>query len=216
MTRPGKIAILGSRGHALAVLDACLSAGFNPTAFIDPRSQTSRVGDVRVLPDLTGLDLNEVELALGVGANFDRQDAYERVKLDYPLAKFPPIIHRKAWVSPSAVIGPSSVVLSMASVGPHSVVECGVLLNTGSSLDHNSIANEFSSLAPGARTGGDCVIGARSSIGMGASVLHGVTVGADVVVGAQSLVLHTLDNFAVAYGVPATQKRKRTRHEAYL
>ena len=216
MTKPGKVAILGSGGHALAVWDACLSAGLVPTAFINPRSQVSLVGDVPVLPDLTGLDLNEVDLVLGLGTNFAREELYEQVIAEFPLAKFPPVIHKLAWVSPSATIEAAAVILAMANVGPYSVVRKGALLNSGASLDHNSIAKEFSSLAPGARTGGDCVIGARSAIGMGASVLHGVTIGADVVVGAQSLVRDTLDDFTVAYGVPATQKRKRSRDDAYL
>ena len=216
MSNPGTIAILGSGGHALAVWEASVSAGLSTIAFIDMRSPLLAVAGIPVMPDLASLDLNHVNLALGIGTNFARQKIYEQVMSEFPLAKFPPIIHRTAWVSPSAQIGPASVVLSMANVGPHSVVKTGALLNTSSSLDHNSIANEFSSLAPGARTGGDCVIGARSAIGMGASVLQGVTIGADVVVGAQSLVRHSFDDFAVAYGVPATQRRERSRDELYL
>lgn len=216
MSKPRKIAIVGSGGHALAIWDACRSAGFQTVCFIDPHKHGSSIANLPVMGSVAEVPLEETELALGIGANFTREDLYYQVVSQFPGARFPPVVHSAAWVSESATLGAGSAILAMASVGANSSVGCGALLNTGSSLDHDSVAGDFSSLAPGARTGGDCAIGARSAIGMGASIVHSVTVGADSVVGAQSLVRHSVEGSTVVYGIPAKKSRQRSRSDPYL
>ena len=57
---------------------------------------------------------------------------------------------RRAFVSPSAVLAPGSVVLAMACVGTGSVVEEGAILNLGAILDHDCTLGACAHLAPGA------------------------------------------------------------------
>jgi acetyltransferase-like isoleucine patch superfamily enzyme len=85
-----------------------------------------------------------------------------------------------------------------------------------SSLDHDSRMDDFSSLAPGAVTGGNCHIGTHSSIGIGAVVRHGINIGDHTVIGAGSAVVHDIGGHCVAYGVPARTIRKRRVGEQYL
>jgi acetyltransferase-like isoleucine patch superfamily enzyme len=68
---------------------------------------------------------------------------------------------------------------------------------------------DFSSLAPGARTGGNVTIGRQTTIGMNSAVLQGLSVGDDVVIGAQSLVRADIDESTIAYGIPARVIRQR-------
>jgi acetyltransferase-like isoleucine patch superfamily enzyme len=102
------------------------------------------------------------------------------------------------------------------SINPCSSIGRFCILNTNSSLDHDSILEDFSSLAPGATTGGNCRIGQYSAVGIGAVVIHGIDVGEHTVIGAGSLVMRSMESFVVAYGSPARVIRHRKQEEKYL
>lgn len=215
MKKRKEVAILGSGGHALAVWDACLSAGFAPVGFVDSERRPSGVEGLPVMADLSELDLSEVNLALGIGHNFARESAAVELLRDYPEVRMPVIVHHTAWVSPSATLGAGSVVMAQASVGPFATIGRGALVNTAASLDHESVLRDFASLGPGAHTGGRAVVGARTMVGLNAGVLQGVSIGSDCVIGAQSLVRDDIPADTVAYGVPGVPIRKRIATDPY-
>jgi len=78
------------------------------------------------------------------------------------------------------------------------------------------VMEDFSSLAPGALTGGRVRIGARSAVSIGATVKHGVSIGSDSVIGASSYVHTDVPAGVVAYGSPARKVRERFQGETYL
>jgi len=209
------LAIIGAGGHALSVWDAAVSAGFEPVAFVDPLKVGSFCG-IPVVSTLGELDHQVADLALGIGANFLRQEEYVRLIEGGKRYRFPPIIHRSAWVSPSASIGAGAVVLSAASVGAGCIVGVGAILNTSSSLDHSSKLFDFASLGPGAHTGGEVQIGKRVMVGLNAGIFPRVVVGDDSVVGAHSLLRDDLDDHSVSIGVPAVVTRRRGTNEPYF
>lgn len=209
-----KLIVIGAGGHAGSVADAARSAGFSIVGFFDGSTDRT-TGKLEALDSLDGVDLEATGFALGIGANYSREDAYATIKNSYPGARFPLIVHSSAWVSPSANLAEGAVVMSMASVGPGCSVGPGSLVNTGSSLDHDSKMGSFASLGPGARTGGNVTIGERSVVGLNAGILQGISVGSDTVIGAHSLVNKDTPDSAVAYGTPATVVRQRQRDERY-
>jgi acetyltransferase-like isoleucine patch superfamily enzyme len=90
------------------------------------------------------------------------------------------------------------------------------ILNTGASLDHDSVMHDHSSLAPHATTGGNCEIGAYSAVSIGAVLIHGVKVGEHSVVGAGAVVTRAVRPYRVVYGVPAREVRERRAGDRYL
>ena len=213
--KPGQIVILGSGGHALAVWDASLSAGFTPIGFVDPAQSSSRVEGLPVVSSLLEVDLSEVDVALGIGHNFAREQATVELLEKYPAARLPVIVHRTAWVSPSAVLDAGTVVMAQASVGPFATTGRGALLNTAASLDHESQLGDFASLGPGAHTGGKVIIGARTMVGLNAGILQGISIGADTLIGGQSLVRTDIPAGTVAFGVPCAPVRTRLATDLY-
>jgi acetyltransferase-like isoleucine patch superfamily enzyme len=103
-----------------------------------------------------------------------------------------------------AVVNPNS------SIGEHCIV------NTASSIDHDSIIERFSSLAPGVTTGGNVRLKEFSVLSLRAAVIHGCTIGAHTVIGAGATVLRNIPDFCVAYGTPARVVRARKMGEKYL
>jgi len=213
MNQPGKILILGAGGHALAVWDACVSAGFTPVGFVDPAQSSSLVEELPVVSSLLDVDLAEVDVALGIGNNFAREQATLELLQNYPEARMPVIVHQTAWVSPSAVLDAGTVVMAQASVGPFATTGRGALLNTAASLDHESQLGDFASLGPGSHTGGQVVIGSRTMVGLNVGILQGIVIGTDTVIGGQSLVRTNIPAGTVAYGVPCAPVKTRVATE---
>ncbi len=219
-----RVAIIGASGHGIVLADA-VQAGcvFELAGFFD----TGGAGCARV--DLPGAFLgaaieSKAQLMalgiegvfLGIGDNFSRQKCWERLGAILPETYFPVLVHPRAAVSASARLANGSVVLAGAMVGPGAEVGEFALLNTGSSLDHHGEMGRFSSLAPGAFTGGCVQLGEGTAIGMGVQVIHGRRVGANSVVGAGSVVLRDVPDGVVAFGVPARVIRTRNAGEKYL
>lgn len=211
--RSGHIVIVGSSGHSASVAEAASSAGFVVGAAIDISSHDG--GFDLLLESLRGVDLDSEFLALGLGANHLRNRVHAEISRTFPNAVFPPVIHRSAWVSPTARIADGAVLLAQSNAGAGTYVGIGGLLNVGSSLDHDNTFGDFASLGPGARTGGNVTIGARTMVGLQAGILQGRTVGEDSVVGAQSLVLEDIPPLSVSLGSPCKVVRSRNRDDPY-
>jgi acetyltransferase-like isoleucine patch superfamily enzyme len=101
-------------------------------------------------------------------------------------------------------------------IGPNSVVGKFCLLNTHSSIDHDCIMSDFSSLAPRATTGGNVKIGHRSAICIGATVKHGLSIGDDSVLGANSYLNFNLPSNKTSWGSPAKIIKERHPSDKYL
>lgn len=109
-----------------------------------------------------------------------------------------------------------AVIMAGVAVNPCSSIGRFCILNTNCSLDHDSIMNDFSSLAPRVATGGNCKIGAYTAISIGAILIHGVSVGEHTIVGANSTVLGNIESYKVVYGTPARVIRERKPGDKYL
>lgn len=210
-----RVLVIGSGGHAKVVLDI-LEGQYEIVGLIDDR----RRGDALGYPILGGNDRVKIlyaqdrfdEAFVAIGDNWTRY----RVRCFFPEIPLATAIHPNATVSRSACIASGTVVMAQAVVNPSCRIEEGAIVNTASSLDHDSTMGRYSSLAPGVRTGGNCTIGEFSAIGIGAVLKHGLCIGDHVVIGASSTVLHDIPPLSVAYGTPARVIRQRKEGDPYL
>lgn len=207
MSDPGKIIVLGDGGHASSVAEAAAAAGFTVLELLSIAREDDSLAKLQ--SQVESFDLAAVSIALGVGENFFRATVYQTMIGRFAHAKFPPVVHPAAWISPSASTSAGSVVLAQCSVGSGAQLGLGSLLNTGASVDHHGTLGEFSSLGPGARTGGNVTIGPRAMIGLQAGILQGRTVHNDTVIGAQSLVVEDIPARCVGVGSPCKVVRSR-------
>ena len=214
MTR--SLLILGAGGHALSVADAAESAGFHVVGFVSDHGANSPSLAAPIFPDVSSAEWGTLELALGIGANFIREEIYASTLENYPELVMASVIHASAWVSHTAVVHAGAVVLSQASVGPGANLGIGSLINTAASLDHESQMGDFASLGPGAHTGGRVTIGARSMVGLNAGVLQGRKIGDDTVIGAHSLATQDFESNVVVLGIPCQVVKNREREDPYF
>jgi len=201
-----RLLILGAGGHAKVVAETVLASGCaSSIAFLDDRH----------LPPMLGWPvLGRLDLALD--QSLQEKFSAALVAIGHPISRLrwlanlqaagyriPLLIHPSAWISPSAQIGPGSVVFAQAAVQAQAVIGIGAILNTGCSVDHDAQLSDAVHVCPGARLAGEVKVGARSWIGIGASVIQQVHIGSDVTVGAGAAVVSDLPDGVTAVGVPA-------------
>jgi len=151
-----------------------------------------------------------------IGDNWTRHKMVEKIKAILPEFKFMTAVHPSATIARGVTIGAGSVLMAGVVVNSDSKVGEFCILNTRSSLDHDCVMGDFSSLAPGVIAGGKVSIGAFSAISLGASIIHGVNIGEQTILGAGAVALTDIPDDCVAYGIPAKVIRKRQAGERYL
>jgi sugar O-acyltransferase (sialic acid O-acetyltransferase NeuD family) len=217
------IAVIGSSGHAKVVIDIVQQQGKYKIVGLLDRFRSA--GEQTLGYSILGKeeDLPELERAhdlkgaiIAIGDNFVRSQVAARVRQVAPNLAFVSAIHPSASIATEASIGEGTVVMAGVCVNSCSSIGRFCILNTRSSLDHDSTLEDFASLAPGVTTGGNCHIGQYSAIGIGAVLLHGIDIGEHTVVGAGSLVTNPIQSLVVAYGSPATTIRNRKPGDKYL
>ena len=218
------IVIFGAGGHASVVLDAVRrTESLETRGFLTPPpaapSSSADQGTVLGLPILG--DENDEALmeqlvdqgVLGVVAVGDiarRIQIVETIERVAPNFQFVSVVHPGAIVDQSVQVGAGSVVLAGAIINANTVIGRHALVNTSASVDHDNHIGDFGTLSPGITTGGAVTIGARTFIGIGASIIDHIAVGEDSLVGAGSTVVRDVPSGVVAYGNPARVIRPHT------
>ena len=211
------LVIIGAGGHAVSVTNVALSCGMSVLAYVDDSKAGGKVMEIPVISKQQCLqDFPTHNYAIAIGDNAVREKVLSEYKKDCPQAKFPALIHKSSALGMASSIGDGTIIMPLVNIGPNSIVGSFCVLNTGSSIDHDCVMSEFSSLGPRVVCGGDVNIGIRSAICIGATVKHAVTIGADVVIGANSYVNKSLDDNLVAYGSPCKKIRVRQKGDSYL
>jgi sugar O-acyltransferase (sialic acid O-acetyltransferase NeuD family) len=217
------IVVFGSSGHAKVVIDIVEKEGrYKIAGLLDG---FRNVGEETLGYQVLGLEfdlprlMGEYDLKgiiIAVGDNYSRAQVATRVSDICPNLPFVSTIYPNASIGKEATVGIGSVIMAGAVVNPCCQVGQFCIVNTSASLDHDSVMEDFSSLAPGATTGGNCRIGRYSAVCIGSVLRNGITIGEHSVIGAGSTVIKDVEPFALAFGCPAKKVRDRKPGDKYL
>lgn len=217
------VLLFGSSGHASVVsgivetLGACRIVGIIDS-FAQPGSSCLGypvLGPESDLPRIAQSTSAEA-IIVAVGDNHLRVRLVQAVQSILPGFPFATAIHPAASIARGVSIGPGTVIMAGAVVNANASIGSHCILNTLSSLDHDSRMDDFSSLGPGAHTGGNCKLHTGSVLAQGANLIHGRSIGEHSVVGAGSTVLRDIPECCTAYGTPARVARSRQPGDRYL
>ena len=210
------IIIVGTGGHARAVTETAISAGFTVTGYLDDTSKHEQfLGAPIITPKRHHIPSRQA-FAIAIGHNFARQKVLSDLISKFEDIQFPAIIHQSCVVGFDVDIGDGSIAMPNSYIGPCSKVGEFCIVNSSASVDHDCNLRDFSSVAPGATLGGKVTLGERAAIGIGANLKHGIAIGSDTVIGGNSFVNCDIDNNVVAFGSPAKVRRQRDFASEYL
>lgn len=200
-----KLAILGASGHGKVVADTALQTGWAQVVFFDDAwPGVAENGSWRVVGDSGSLleRLSEFDgIVVGIGNNRIRLDKTH--ELQAKGANLVSVIHPRAIVSDSVILGAGSVVFAGSVIQIDSQLGDACIVNTNASIDHDCWLGDGVHICPGANIAGLVSIGEASWIGIGASVKQLTTIGSAVTVGAGGAVVNDIENEQVVVGVPA-------------
>jgi sugar O-acyltransferase (sialic acid O-acetyltransferase NeuD family) len=141
------------------------------------------------------------KFALGIGSNEARLWWCEKLlKEGFEL---PPIIHPKAWVSPTATLGAGVFVGAGAVVQAGAKIAQAALINSNATVEHHCEIGAGAHIGPGAVLAGLAKVGEKTMVGAGAVIRDRIMVGKNAMVGAGAAVVQDVSEGLTVAGVPA-------------
>jgi len=217
------IVIFGSSGHGNVVLDCIEKQGkYKVVGFLDSfKKKGSETNGHKILGSEYDLPYLKDKYNLfggivAIGDNWNRQVIVNKINSIIPDFNFISAIHPSVVIGRNVKIGNGVAIMAGVIINANSRIDDHCILNTYSSLDHDGVMQESSSLAPRVCVGGNLFLERFSSIGLGSHVIENISIGRHSVIGAGSLVVKDVESFVVAYGNPAQVIRIRKAGDTYL
>ena len=217
------IVIFGSGGHAKVIVDIIEKQGkYNISGFIDGHHQKNSIimgykviGDESSFKDIF-FSYKIYGGIIGIGDNSTRAKVRDKIIKIIPNFKFVNCVHPKSVLGKDTTLGEGNVIMPGAIINASSRIKNHCILNTNSSLDHDCLMSDFSSIAPNASVGGNVKIGNYSAIGIGANIFNSVNIGYNCIIGGGSLVCHDTNDNSINYGSPSKFIREHKIEDKYL
>ena len=118
--------------------------------------------------------------------------------------KFISIISNNACISKSAIVSSGTIVQSGVNVSAECKIGRFVKLNTKCNIMHNSIVDDFTTIAPNAVILGNVQIGKYCYIGSNSTILSNIKICENVTIGAGAVVTKNVDVPSTLVGNPAS------------
>lgn len=164
-----------------------------------------------------GKNLNGYSILGGIETLVNKKNMNVVVAIGSPLAKakvveklskidgikFPVLIDPQARYGESVEFGEGSIVTSGALLTVNIKVGRHVIINLDSTIGHDAIIGDYSTILPSVNISGNTLLGKCSNIGTGSAIIQGIEIGENSIVGAGSVVVKDLPSNCTAVGAPA-------------
>ncbi len=206
------IAIYGSGGAGKDTLDLLDESPeerkkWEETVFID---DTVPTGEYCGLRRFTFEDFRktftpeEVRIVIAVGEPKFREELYNRVK-EAGYSMTPPILHRLAAVSDTAVLGDGVVLQDGVRVGPEAVLGENTYVNHRTMIGHNCEIGKHCQISANVMIAGWIRIGDQVFAGISACIRDHTTIGEHSILSMGSVVLKDVRPYKIVLGNPARE-----------
>jgi UDP-perosamine 4-acetyltransferase len=199
--------LLGAGGHASVLLALARAARLQVIGICDPQLAAAGTSSWRGLPVLGddtylgSIGPADADLINGIGAtvrSLARRKIFEAMRGKG--FRFPPLVHRSAWVDPEVVLGEGAQVMAGAVIQPGCRIGENSLVNTRAGIDHDAHIGAHVHIAPGVTLCGNVEVGDGAFVAAGATVVQGIRIGEGAIVGAGTTVVRDLDPHHLVLG----------------
>lgn len=203
----GRLLIYGASGHGKVVADAALNMGWQLVGFADDDCTKRAMSLFGVSVVAIGLEeavavslAQRARVVVGIGSNTARKRIFDSL-LERGV-EIATIIHPRAAVAASVMVGRGTVIFAGAVVNPDTLVGSNVVVNTGATIDHDNIIDDHVHVSPGAHLGGTVRVGVGTHVGIGATVRNNLEIGPGSLIGAGAVVVKAVGAQVVVVGNP--------------
>jgi UDP-perosamine 4-acetyltransferase len=138
---------------------------------------------------------------IGIGDNSTREKIYNTLIATGIIPQN--CISSHSFIANNASIGNGVVICPGAVIGAKAIIGNNTIINTLSSIDHESIIGEHCHIAPGVNIGGTSKVGKNTFIGIKSALINNIEIGEHCFVMAGSVVCHNFKNNVQLGGIPA-------------
>lgn len=194
-----RLIIIGCGGHGRVCAEIAETM-YEEVYFLDDNPKDDSIGCVSDYGKYINFDF-----FVAIGDNKTRKKITESLKG----ANIVSLVHKDAYVSPTAIIGKGTVVMAGAVVNTNTVLGEGTIVNTLSSIDHDCTIGDYSHVAVGAHIAGGCAVEDLCLIGAGSVIINNINVCSGTVIGAGAAVVKNIIEPGTYVGVPACKYGKK-------
>jgi sugar O-acyltransferase (sialic acid O-acetyltransferase NeuD family) len=137
-----------------------------------------------------------------IGRNIKTEEVFN--KMSIPDERLATIVHKTAFVSDKATLGPGVFVMSNCYVGPQAKIGKCTLMMANALIGHNTTVGPLCHFSVGSITSSYINIGKVSDVTLGAKVLEKRNIGDYAVAGANSLITKDIPDYEIHIGSPAS------------
>jgi sugar O-acyltransferase (sialic acid O-acetyltransferase NeuD family) len=213
MESPKRIAILGSSGTSLDILDTLRAVNeaagqerFRCIGLLDdnPSAKGLVRNGVEVLGPVSLASTLDCYVVNGVGSSRSFIHKEEIIaRTGCPLERFATVVHPTASVSATAELGPGTVVLQNAVVCSNARVGAHVVVLPCAVISHDDVIGDYTCIATGVCISGSVHVGKSCYLGCNSAIIEGVSIGRFCLVGMGSVVTRDIEENSVVVGNPA-------------
>lgn len=208
-----KAVIIGARAQGRVAVDLLLSSidrtSFNAIELVDDNperwgTQLNKVDVCGPVAKLKDEDKNKFSALIALGNPLIRRKL--ALALGPAGIQFFNLVHRSAYIAPSAQLGVGNTICANAVVNSNAILANHILVNTSAVVEHDSILADFVTVGPACSVGGRVELGSGSFIGSNSTILARVKIGEGSVVAAGSIVTKDVPANTLVMGAPARVK----------
>ncbi|WP_164667657.1 acetyltransferase [Virgibacillus doumboii] len=199
-----KLLIIGAGGHGKVVADIALKMNkWKDIAFLDDNERIKSSTGIEVVGKARDVSafINDYDMFVGIGDNYVREKIQN--SLEVKGASIPALIHPNSVIGERVDIQSGAVVTAGVVINSCAKIGKGCIINTSSSVDHDSLIESFVHISPGAHLAGAVTIGRRTWLGIGSVVSNNLFIINDSKIGAGAVVINNIIEPGTYVGIPA-------------
>lgn len=199
-----KLLIIGASGHGKVIADIALKMNkWKSIAFLDDdESIKSSMGIAVIGKSADAFKyIKDYDIFVAIGNNVTREKIQE--KLEAEGANIPTLVHPNAVIGEQVKFGNGTVVMAGVVINCCTEIGKGCIINTGSTIDHDNLIEDYVHISPGVHTAGTVKIGKGTWLGVGSKVSNNLNIISGCKVGAGAVVVKDITEAGTYVGVPA-------------
>lgn len=174
-----RLLVVGAGGHGRSVAEAAaLSGHFEVVGFLDDAVPFGAIefgghilGTLASIADHCSVTDQAI---VAIGNNAVREKITQHLtEAGYSMAT---VVHPRAFVSPTAIVGEGVAIMAGAIVGTEARLGVGSVVNCGAVVDHHAIVEDFGHLGVNCSMAGLTVLGRGAWMQVGSALGYGVNV----------------------------------------
>lgn len=198
-----KLLIIGASGHGKVIADIALKMNrWKSIEFLDDNTTLKESMGLDVIgksSDVTKY-INEYDIFVGVGNNEIREHIQD--KLEALGANIPTLFHPNTVIGEQVELGAGTAVMAGAVINCCTKIGKGCIINTGSTIDHDNVLEDFVHISPGVNIAGTVKVGKGTWLGIRSVVSNNINITSGCKVGAGAVVVKDITEPGTYVGVP--------------